>query len=314
MERKLLQEAIADAKTVKQVAIAQAEQTVLENIRPHLAKIFSAKVNEMEEEFSIDEQDDNGNVESNDAEQFEDEALDLDEILNEIEEVEEVKKDEEPEEETEPEETPEEDESTEDNEELNIEDMSDDDLKAYIEDVIEDMIQSGQLVPGEEYEGEEETEPEETPEEDDEEVDIDIEDEESENEEKEDEIDDLLEETNPLENELEEAYQEIEQLQESLKQQKLQNSKLLFTNKILIAKSLNESKKLQVLKAFDNASTIKEVKVIYETLKDNLNSKPLIKEHKSLASKPMSVIKENQNTVIAVDSQIERWKKLAGII
>lgn len=256
MERTLLQEAIADAKTVKQVAIAQAEQTVLENIRPHLAKIFSAKVNEMEEEFSMDEQDDNGNVESNDAEQFEDEALDLDEILNEIEEVEEAKKDEEP----------------------------------------------------------EETESEETPEEDDEEVDIDIEDEESETEEKEDEIDDLLEETNPLEVELEEAHQEIEQLQESLKQQKLQNSKLLFTNKILIAKSLNESKKLQVLKAFDNASTIKEVKVIYETLKDNLNSKPLIKEHKSLASKPMSIIKENQNTVIAVDSQIERWKKLAGII
>lgn len=310
MEKNLLQEAILDAKTVKQVAIAQAEQTVLENLRPHLSKIFSAKIDEIEEELSMDEQEDDGNVDISDAEQFDDEALDLDEILNEVETIDEEKEEESEEDEKPSEEEPEKEEATEDAEELDIEDMSEDELKEYIEDVIEDMIQAGQLVPGEEYEETEEKEDEPG----DEEVDIDIEDEEPETEDKEEEVDDLLEETNPLEAELEEANNTIFQLQESLAQQKLQNSKLLFANKILIAKSLNENKKLQVLKAFDGASTVKEVKIIYETLKTSLNSKPLIKEHKSFASSSQtSIIKEAQNPIIQVDPMIDRWQKIAGI-
>ena len=43
----------------------------------------------------------------------------------------------------------------------NIEDMSEEDLKSFIEDVINDMIETGELEPGEEHEEEEDPEGEE---------------------------------------------------------------------------------------------------------------------------------------------------------
>jgi hypothetical protein len=141
MEKNLLQEAILDAKTVKQVAIAQAEQTVLENLRPHLSKIFSAKIDEMEEEFSMDEQEDDGNVDVSDAEQFDDEALDLDEILNEVETIDEEKEEESEEDEKPSEEETEKDETTEDAEELDIEDMSEDEYLDGFEDDVYKYIE-----------------------------------------------------------------------------------------------------------------------------------------------------------------------------
>jgi hypothetical protein len=44
---------------------------------------------------------------------------------------------------------------TEEGEPLDLEDMTDEDLKKFIEDVISDMVSSGELEAGEEAEGEE---------------------------------------------------------------------------------------------------------------------------------------------------------------
>ena len=53
----------------------------------------------------------------------------------------------------------------------------------------------------------------------------------------------------------------------------LLNAKLLYTNKIFKSKNLSENNKVKVLTSFDKAETVKEAKLIYETLKDGLAEK-----------------------------------------
>jgi hypothetical protein len=70
--RDLLKEAIADAKAVKETAIANAKAALEEAFTPYLKEKLSMKLNEMDDEM-YDE------VEMDDTE-MEDEAMEMDEI------------------------------------------------------------------------------------------------------------------------------------------------------------------------------------------------------------------------------------------
>lgn len=151
--RDLLREAIADAKAVKETAIANAKAALTESFTPFLREKLSAKIQEM----------DNDNVDEDVDEMMYDEVeenegldeISLDELLAELEEdnskeienenLYEVKEEE---------------------EEMSIEDMSEDDLKSFIEDVIKDMVANKELEAGHEgMEDEEGAEEMEAPEE-----------------------------------------------------------------------------------------------------------------------------------------------------
>ena len=205
--RDLLKEAIADAKAVKEMAIANAKTALEEAFTPRLKEMLSAKIQEMDEEESksmeemkYEEDDatmeegmyDEDDTKVDEAKEEVEEAgfetmtaadddqgfdslkgnipegegdldeMDLEELLAELEEEEkrEEKVDEtlnEAEEEDEVED--EEDSEEEEGEPLDLEDMTDEDLKKMIEDVIADMVASGELEGGdvedEEEEGEE---------------------------------------------------------------------------------------------------------------------------------------------------------------
>ena len=156
--REMLAEAIADAKTLKEMAIANAKAALEETFTPQLKTMLSLKLQEMsddtieedtmEETFmdgdDLDAVEENTTVDEINLEELlaEIENEEIDETLNEAEESEE----EETEEEGEP---------------LKLEDMTDEDLKEMIADVIADMVEAGELKPengeeGEEGEGEEE--------------------------------------------------------------------------------------------------------------------------------------------------------------
>jgi len=151
--RDLLKEAIADAKAVKEMAIANAKATLEESFTPQLKSMLSAKLQEMEEEEELDEvgfgkgssHGEEGfssmGEKSLDEEELEEE-LDLNELFGELNEEEE-----------EAEEESEESEEEESEEPIDLEDFTEDDLKKMIEDVIADMMASGEL---EGAEGEEE--------------------------------------------------------------------------------------------------------------------------------------------------------------
>ena len=364
--RDLLADAIADAKAVKEVAIANAKAALEEAFTPHLKDMLAQKINEMDEleetdlaevdKEKVDEEKEMdegyGKKEMDEAEDKMDEAenmdeeLDLEEILAELELDEEEEDLPPPPEEAggpggfavnEEEEAGEEEveleagevETDDSEEEINLEEMSEEELKELIEDVIEDMVASGELeaggdkvemsgeegeeAEGEEAEGEEaEDEGEETEEETGEEElsEAYIDDtkqtkflSKAEMEKKikagdydpslMDKIWDFLSEAESEDKEeLEEAKAAIKYLRSELNEVNLLNSKLLYTNKIFRGKNLTENQKIKVLKAFDKAETVREAKAIFETLNENLVSKSTkspIRESLGAASKPAGV-------------------------
>ena len=115
----------------------------------------------------------------------------------------------------------------------------------------------------------------------------------------------------------EDEMDQMEELKKELQEVNLLNAKLLYTNKIFNAKNLNESQKLRVLKAFDKATSVKEAKVIFETLNEGMVSKTIkssmVNEIKGRASKATGFISESKNPIVEVDPMVTRWQKLAGI-
>jgi len=116
-----------------------------------------------------------------------------------------------------------------------------------------------------------------------------------------------------VQEELNEAKQTIAELTQSLNEVNLLNAKLLYMNKIFKAKSLSESQKIQVVKAFDKAASVKEVKNTFEILKESVNTKKKsqINESFGYASKPAGV--SPRTNVIESDPFVNRWQKLAGL-
>lgn len=115
----------------------------------------------------------------------------------------------------------------------------------------------------------------------------------------------------------EDEMDEMEELKKELQEVNLLNAKLLYTNKIFKSKTLNESQKLRVLRAFDKATSVKEAKVIFETLNEGMTSKTvktsMMNEIKGSASKATGFISESKQPIVEVDPMVARWQKLAGI-
>jgi hypothetical protein len=398
--REMLKEAIAEARTVKETAIANAKLALEETITPKLKSMLAKRLEEMEVEDELEEAEEmerkemEGRMKSeteevmfNEMEEAydDDEEMNLEEILAELEkELEETNIDPgaelksflkkkptytqlEEEEVTEGEEieVEEQDEEIEmdmemdsemggDDEEIDLEEMSEEDLKSFIEDVIKDMVSAGELEAGDEFETEgEEAEGEEE---------IEVEDETEEIMEGDEEIikefdlgmtdaefiasmlgslalvggvavsaakkeleaaakkgkeavastmKKLLGASEMAE--AEEMTNEVESLKNEINEVNLLNAKLLYLNKIFRAKNLTENQKAKIIPAFDKAATVKEVKLIFETISENFSySKKQFNESRSLASKPVGVAPKKE-LIVEVDSQVARWQKLAGI-
>ena len=340
--RDLLKEAIADAKAVREMAIANAKSALEETFSPRIKEMFAAKIQEMEDEDleegesieeagfeAMDDEDKSfdgmkGNIPE--AEIEEEEELNLDELLAELEEEDEttseepVMEAEEDEAEEDEAEESEEDEAEEDEgEPLDLEDMTDEDLIKMIEDVIQDMISAGELEAGEGAEEAEEPAEEEIEDEVEMSIDEDInidellrEIEEEDLDEGKEEKEDMYEEkVTSLTSELEEAYSTIDTLKKDLNEVNLLNAKLLYTNKIFKSKSLNESQKVKVLSSFDKAQNVNEVKLIFETLNEGLKVKPVIKEHLGSASKSILPTKQTKQPIVEENQAFARMQQLA---
>jgi hypothetical protein len=109
---------------------------------------------------------------------------------------------------------------------------------------------------------------------------------------------------------------EIEELKKELNEVNLLNAKLLYTNKIFRAKNLTESKKVTVLKAFDNAKDVKQAKTIYETLSAGLMDKNVNESVKrGLASQATGLEpKAVQQPIVESNDIYNRMRQLAGLL
>ena len=116
-----------------------------------------------------------------------------------------------------------------------------------------------------------------------------------------------------LSEELNEAYSVINTLRSELNEVNLLNAKLLYTNKIFKNRSLTETQKVKVLTAFDKANSVKEAKLVYETLLENLKTtKSSVNESMGFASKAMGT--STKTPIVESNMMVDRFKKLAGII
>jgi hypothetical protein len=355
MNREMLKEAIAEAKTIKETAIANAKAALEEAFTPQLTAMFAERLNEEEEEEELKE-----NTTDMGSDELE-ESFNLDEILAELEMTDEA------------DDMVSEEDMDKMDEDLMLEEMSDEEIEELVMKVIDDMIETGKLMPGE---GEEEEDMENV-------EDMgDMEDMEDMEGEEEVELDELLNElmkdekdevnetsfADPqtlqlvsqaadflniskdavmaivaglpatvaaagflrglLKGKKEATKEEVEEtadtkemeetineLRNELNEVNLLNAKLLYTNKIFKAKNLTESEKVKVLNTFDKAETVKEVKLVFETLTESFKAvakKTAIKESLGSASRSIAPTQAKQ-PIIEVNDAFARMQRLAGL-
>jgi hypothetical protein len=314
----LFKEAIADAKQVREAALANAKVALEEALTPRLQSMLSTKLQEMEDEDMEEgfETNDFGFGEEDavlEGEEDLEEDFDLSEILAELEaeEKDELKEAEESEEEEAgEEEAGEAEEEAGEEEEVEVADMSVEELKDLIKDIISQEIGGDEEMGMDDMEaGEEEM------------IDLGGEEEDEINLEEllaELEAVDLeeVENTKKSNEDLDEAINTINTLRSELQEVNLLNAKLLYVNKIFKAKNLTESQKVKVIASFDKATTAKEAKIVFESLESTLtavtsNVKSQIKESLGFASKAAGVAPKKQ--IVEVNDSITRMQQLAGI-
>jgi len=120
---------------------------------------------------------------------------------------------------------------------------------------------------------------------------------------------------------LEEAYHTVGHLKSVINEVNLLNAKLLYTNKLFRNFDLNEGQKMKVIENFDRAGNTREAKLVFATLAESFHKpkrgKKIVKESRSLASKPVATTAPRRETTQVLTEgfeQANRWKKLAGLI
>ena len=333
----LFKQAIADAKSIREAAIANAKLALEESITPELKELLAAKLQEMEEDADeevVAETPHTEEVEETYNEEVEEE---VEEVVAE-EEADEEAEDDSEESEDEAEEEEAEGEEPAGDEEVADSDLTVDDLKDMIRDIIsQEMGEEGAEIDSEE--GAEDMmnmDAEELPMEDEEEIDInellaelseelDEEvDEEANDPNKQGNQDDLDEEVEEethegsykkSNEELEEALAQVEELKAQLQETNLLNAKLLYVNKVFKGNNLTESQKANVIATFDKAETVKEVKLVFETVAESFTTKKeVVKESRGFASAAVGNAPSKPEVITEVSSQVMRMQKLAGII
>lgn len=298
----LLKEAIADAKAVRETALANAKMALEEAFTPQLKSMLSAKLREEEDEFEGeeevpaedeigDEEDIEDVVDDSEEVEVEEESVDASDV-----DVDAISEDEEVEEEL-------------DLESI-IRELESELSEDYDEDDDEEAVEESDETEGEEVNEEELDE--------DEEFEIDESLFEEGDEEYEEEVEESTE-VSSIQAELDEYKEAVVFLKDKLHEVNILNAKLLFTNKLFKEFSLDNGQKLKVVETFDRAQTTREIKLVYSTLAEqfgdngSITRKNNIKESASSAVSSTKPSKESK--VITEEEQVaDRFRKLAGII
>lgn len=301
----LLKEAIADAKAVRETALANAKLALEEAFTPRLQSMLSAKLaEEMSDDDDMmegDEEDHSDETPTMEGEDESGESMHSEETMD----------------------TDDEEMSVEDGEEEMPEEDDDLDLDEIIKELeMEEDMESSEIGMGDnemdDYETSTEFDDElfaegeyESDMADEDEVDI--------NEIirslREEDEEEMHEEDEKSAEELEEAYNVIRFLKGKINEVNLLNAKLLYSNKLFRNFTLNENQKMKVIENFDRAHSLREVKLVYSTLAEGFkmpSTKKVVKE--SFASKPSASTKPASKQVISEGADLAaRFQKLAGL-
>ena len=349
----LLKEAIADAKTVRETAIANAKMALEEAFTPHLKSMLSAKLAEdeveegFEDEITAEEMDDEEDEEmdemggksyredddeemeegehDDDEQRREDDDEDMDEGIIEINGVKYA-----------PIEEGEEDNRREDDDEEMEEDL---DLEAVIKELETEIAEAEEsdedLAEGAHEDDEDEKKDESV----DEEIVVEEEDDD------EDKVDEQskssgigagdnkvvqpsagdeedpgkgkmkAESVNAMQKELNEYKEAVTFLREKLHEVNILNAKLLYTNRLFKEYVLSNDQKLKIVETFDRAQTTREIKLVYSTLAESFKNGDIKKNRVQESASQKTGTTKPTRKIITEESQVaDRFKKLAGIL
>lgn len=124
-----------------------------------------------------------------------------------------------------------------------------------------------------------------------------------------------------LHNELRQYHSALKGIRERLNEVNLLNAKLLFTNKLFRKEGLNNDQKVRIVESFDRATTVREVKLVYAALMENISTagktsngsrRKVVAE--GLASKATRSTAPQSKDVIVENTVAKRLQELAGII
>lgn len=319
----LLKEAIADAKAVRETALANAKLALEEAFTPRLQSIISSQLQNENEEMGDEDHDSEEHEMAEDAavggedttpevsddmdadhseETSDDDDMDLDEVIRELE-----GEDDEMDEDVDTSgigtgdnkkpskyahDTADagdidlfemDDEDTDEDEDVDLDEV----IKSLREDDEDDAEYADAKFDGVEDKDEEQGEPA-----------------------------DHMADVEKMEDDLEEAYNVIRFLKDKINEVNLLNAKLLYSNKLFKSYDLSEGQKMKVIENFDRAVSLREVKLVFSTLAESFKSpiaKKMVKE--SFASKPVASTKPASKSVLTEGAELSaRFQKLAGII
>jgi len=106
----------------------------------------------------------------------------------------------------------------------------------------------------------------------------------------------------------------VSSLREQLEDLNLFNAKLLYVNKLLQNKGLNESQKKSVIKALDEAQSLTEAKSLYKSLTETFSrgERKTISESRVLGSSSRPTT-SSQSNATSSNNELGRWQRLAGL-
>jgi hypothetical protein len=124
-----------------------------------------------------------------------------------------------------------------------------------------------------------------------------------------------------MEAELEEAYKVIKSLRGTINEVNLLNAKLLYANKLFRSYNLNNEQKVKVVENLDRTNSVREVKLVYATLAESMkfggaDRKQTAKRvvSEGMASKATASTAPKKEIIAESNELANRFKKLAGII
>ena len=343
----LLKEAIADAKAVRETALANAKMALEEAFTPHLKSMLSAKLAEDDEEWEDEEGEEVPGEPEPDEKDAEAMARhyreDDDEVSIDVGDDEEEMGDEEPEG------PPEEDEGVSEEDIIEIDgvkyapivtedefdedaDLEELDLEAVIRELEKEVSES-------------EDDDEDLTEDGDEEKVIDEQEDEDDDDEDKEDVDEqssssgigkgtgvkqasagdeedpgkgkVHEQVETLQSELKEYKEAITYLRDKLHEVNILNAKLLYTNRLFREFALSNDQKLKIVETFDRAQTTREIKLVYSTLAESYTDGGIITKKTSVkesASRKTGTTAPKRKIITEEDQVANRFKKLAGIL
>jgi hypothetical protein len=124
-----------------------------------------------------------------------------------------------------------------------------------------------------------------------------------------------------LKGELAQWKEALSTVRDRLEEANLLNAKLLFTNRMFRKDGLTNEQKVRIIESFDRATTVREVKLVYTALVENLSTAAKTYKNASrrvvvegLASKATPTTAPKSQSTIVENTVAKRLKELAGLI